>query len=131
MIAHQKDTNQRHTIFHRNSNPQYNSRYMDFKKLKIFTSVFCMGALVFGSLLIVLKILRPRRRMGLAEKTGQNIDLSLKNAADYLEKATTTLQDAAEAGTVKSFGRSIDEAFTEAKAAIDRVKSAVKGATVL
>ena len=96
-------------------------------KSQKYAMFFSLGALVVGSVFLLTKLFRPRRKIGFAEKTGQNIDSSIKNVAEYLDKATTTLQGAAETGTVKSVGRSIDDAFSEALSALNRVKIAVKG----
>ena len=103
---------------------------MKIKNSKKYAIIFCLGAVAFGGMVLLLKKIFPRRRMGLAEKTGQNIDSSIKNAMEYLENATKTLHDAADAGAVKSFGKSIDEALAEAVASIQKVKLAVKGAAV-
>jgi hypothetical protein len=59
--------------------------------------------------------------MGFAEKAGRGIDLSIKTAAHYLEKASDVLGVASQEGFARTLGKGVDEALYEAKTAINKV----------
>ena len=92
-----------------------------------FTGVFGCAAVV-GAVLVLIKVLHSRRRMGFAERAGKGIDGSIKSASHYLERASEILGATAEEGMGRIVGKGVDDALTEAKASLNKVSILVQNA---
>jgi hypothetical protein len=65
-------------------------------------------------------------RAGCGEKTGHNIDASIKAAAEKLEKTAVALEKWAESGAGGNLGKDVDEVLTDTKKTIDKAADLVQ-----
>jgi hypothetical protein len=59
-------------------------------------------------------------RVGCAEKTGHAIDISIKAAADKLEKTAVALEEWADSGLGENLGKGVDEVLTDTRKTLEK-----------
>jgi hypothetical protein len=82
-------------------------------------------ALSVGGVYRLFSMLHDHHLIGVAEKTGRNIDSTIRHAAQRLEKATKIVEGVAREEYAKSLGKSIDEGFAEAKSSLAKLTALV------
>jgi hypothetical protein len=93
---------------------------MDEKEVRSNGMLFGAIAGVVLTVGTILLFRRMRHHAGLAERTGQGIDASIKRAAEGLTKAAAAIEEKGDEGLARKMGRSIDDALGEAKTVFDK-----------
>jgi hypothetical protein len=96
-------------------------------KIRCFIRDLYHLAFVGGIAFAAWKLVR-HWRAGFWEKTGQNIEASIKTAAEKLEKTAVTLEKCADSGVGESIGKGVDEVLTDTKKTLDKATDLVQGA---
>ena len=67
-------------------------------------------------------------RAGFGEKTGHNLDVSIRAAAEKLEKTAVALEKWADSGAGGNLGKGVDEVLTDTKKTLDKASDLVQHA---
>jgi hypothetical protein len=84
-----------------------------------------LTALSLGGVFRLFSMMHDHHLAGVAEKTGRNIDTTIRQAAEQLERATKIVESVAREEYAKSLGKSIDDGLAEAKASLNRITALV------
>jgi hypothetical protein len=82
-------------------------------------------AFVSGIAFATWKLVR-HWRAGFAEKTGHDLDASIRGAAEKLEKTAAALEKMADSGMGENLGKGVDEILTDTKKTLDRATDLVQ-----